>query len=90
MTSLKVHLVRVIVILQISHCCMYRDWMRVKYVNDDCYHFPKRRGFFLIGTNTNVPGLPWRSPSANPSNLEFAQLRQYQKSLIGLGRFGSV
>ena len=27
--------------------------------------------------NTNVPGLPYRSPTANPSNLEYAQVRHY-------------
>ena len=27
--------------------------------------------------DTNVPGLPYRSPTANPSNLEYAQVRHY-------------
>jgi hypothetical protein len=35
---------------------------------------------FLI--NTYVPGLPWRPPLANLSNLELAQLQEYQKSRL--------
>eukprot|EP00956_Cyclotella_meneghiniana_P019390 scaffold33193_cov70-Cyclotella_meneghiniana.AAC.7 len=33
---------------------------------------------FLI--DTNVPGLPYRSPSANPSNLKLAQVQHYIES----------
>jgi hypothetical protein len=32
--------------------------------------------------DTNVPGLPWRAPSANPSNLKLTQLQQYRESLL--------
>jgi hypothetical protein len=32
--------------------------------------------------NTNGPGLPWRAPSTNPTNLELAQLSQYHESLF--------
>ena len=41
---------------------------------------PQETPVFLI--DTNVPGLPWRPPSANPSNLELAQLQEYQKSRL--------
>ena len=41
---------------------------------------PQETPVFLI--NTNVPGLPWRPPSANPSNLELMQLQQYHESLL--------
>ena len=34
-------------------------------------------GVFLF--DTNVPGLPFRSPTANPSNLELAQVQHYFK-----------
>ena len=35
---------------------------------------------FLI--DTNIPGLPWRPPTANPTNLELAQLQHYQQTLL--------
>jgi hypothetical protein len=41
---------------------------------------PQETPVFLI--DTNVPGLPWRPPSANPSNLELMQLQQYNESLL--------
>jgi hypothetical protein len=41
---------------------------------------PQEPSVFLI--DTNVPGLPWRAPSANPSNLELTQLQQYRESLL--------
>ena len=37
---------------------------------------------FLI--DTNVPGLPYRSPSANPTQLELAQLQEYRESCLNL------
>ena len=33
--------------------------------------------------DTNVPGLPFRSPSINPTNLHLAQYAQYQANLEG-------
>jgi hypothetical protein len=35
---------------------------------------------FLI--NTNVPGLPWRPPLANPTNLELVQVQEYQQARL--------
>jgi hypothetical protein len=35
---------------------------------------------FLI--DTNVPGLPYRSPSAYPTQLELAQLQEYRESCL--------
>ena len=40
---------------------------------------PQRTPVFLI--DTNVPGLPYRSPSANPTNLELDQLGTYHERL---------
>ena len=36
--------------------------------------------FFLF--DTNVPGLPYRSPTLNPTNLELAQVREYENYLV--------
>jgi hypothetical protein len=35
---------------------------------------------FLI--DTNVPGLPYRSPLAYPTQLELAQLQEYRESCL--------
>ena len=35
----------------------------------------------IIFYDTNVPGLPYRTPTANPTRLELAQVREYQNFL---------
>ena len=43
--------------------------------SDETASPPQVTPVFLF--DTNVPGLPYRSPTANPTNLELAQLRYY-------------
>ena len=35
----------------------------------------------VIFYDANVPGLPYRTPTANPTRLELAQVREYQNFL---------
>ena len=37
---------------------------------------------FLPLIDTNVPGLPYRFPSANPTNLELAQLDHFRRNRL--------